>query len=310
MPGTRTREPAPAWSGFRPLTVTAITRESEAVISIRLEAPRTGRRFRLRARASTSRCESGPTSNADRCSATTPSPGPPEAGHYRITVKHERRGVASGYLHTRLELGDQLDIAAPRGTFILDDGTNAPVLLISAGIGAPPCSRCFHALAETHSDRELSVPARRTQQPRALVRRGGSRADRFAPERARARVLQPSLVQPMSKAATSTPQADSPIPAGPTGATSRRGGIPAGPAPSWMRSARAWRDRNRRHARPHRAVRPCAGPDPGHRGNTRTGASCTRRQPRSRTHDRVRTQQPRRPVGQRLRQPARARRSM
>ena len=28
--------------------------------------------------------------------------GPPDAGYYRITVKRERDGAASGYLHTRL----------------------------------------------------------------------------------------------------------------------------------------------------------------------------------------------------------------
>ena len=52
--------------------------------------------------------------------------GPPDAGYYRITVKREHEGVASGYLHTRLSIGDQLDVAAPRGTFILDR-TDAPV---------------------------------------------------------------------------------------------------------------------------------------------------------------------------------------
>jgi ferredoxin-NADP reductase len=46
--------------------------------------------------------------------------GPPGAGYYRITVKREHDGAASGYLHTRLAVGDQLDVAAPRGTFILD----------------------------------------------------------------------------------------------------------------------------------------------------------------------------------------------
>ena len=80
--------------------------------------------------------------------------GPPDAGYYRIAVKRERQGVASGYLHTRLAVGDQLDIAAPRGTFILDR-TDAPVLLISAGIGATPVLAMLHALAEEHSDREI-----------------------------------------------------------------------------------------------------------------------------------------------------------
>jgi ferredoxin-NADP reductase len=80
--------------------------------------------------------------------------GPPGAGSYRITVKRERGGVASGYLHTHLAGGDQLDIAAPRGTFILER-THAPVLLISAGIGATPVLAMLHALAQEHSDREI-----------------------------------------------------------------------------------------------------------------------------------------------------------
>ena len=80
--------------------------------------------------------------------------GPPAAGSYRITVKRERDGAASGYLHTRLGIGDQLDIAAPRGTFILDR-SDAPVLLITAGIGATPALAMLHALADEHSRREI-----------------------------------------------------------------------------------------------------------------------------------------------------------
>jgi ferredoxin-NADP reductase/ferredoxin len=80
--------------------------------------------------------------------------GPSGTGYYRIAVKRERDGIASGYLHTRLAVGDQLDVAAPRGTFVLDR-THAPVLLISAGIGATPVLAMLHALAEERSDREI-----------------------------------------------------------------------------------------------------------------------------------------------------------
>src|SRR5204862_3930566 len=80
--------------------------------------------------------------------------GPPDAGYYRITVKREHDGVASGYLHTRLAVGDQLDVAAPRGTFILAE-TQTAVLLISAGIGATPVLAMLQALAEEQSDREI-----------------------------------------------------------------------------------------------------------------------------------------------------------
>ena len=64
----------------------------------------------------------------------------------------------------RLERLDQLDIAAPRGTLILDV-TDAPVLLISAGIGATPVLAMLQALAHEHSDRVDLVAARRTKRP-------------------------------------------------------------------------------------------------------------------------------------------------
>ena len=151
--GLTTASPPPAWPGFRPLQVTAIERESESVISIRLEdpdgtplpPPRPGQYLTLRIHLD------GAQKSVLRNYSLS---GPPDAGYYRITVKRERDGAASGYLHSRLAVGDLLDIAAPRGTFILDR-TQAPVLLISAGIGATPVLAMLHALADEHSDREI-----------------------------------------------------------------------------------------------------------------------------------------------------------
>jgi ferredoxin-NADP reductase len=151
--GLAVTSPPPAWPGFRQLTVTAITRESDSVISVRLEdrtgaplpAARPGQWLTLRVQP-----DKGQRSVLRNYSLS----GPPDAGYYRITVKREHDGAASGYLHTRLAVGDRLDIAAPRGTFILDR-TDAPVLLISAGIGATPVLAMLHALAKEHSDREI-----------------------------------------------------------------------------------------------------------------------------------------------------------
>jgi ferredoxin-NADP reductase/MOSC domain-containing protein YiiM len=145
--GLAVTSPPPAWPGFRRLTVAAIERESQSVISIRLEDPggaalpsaRPGQYLTLRAQSVLRNYSLS---------------GPPGADYYRITVKRERDGVASSYLHTRLAVGDQLDIAAPRGTFILDR-TQAPVLLISAGIGVTPVLAMLHALAVEHSEREI-----------------------------------------------------------------------------------------------------------------------------------------------------------
>ena len=80
--------------------------------------------------------------------------GPPGADYYRISVKREPDGAGSGYLHTRLRVGDRLEIAAPRGTFTLNPN-KTPVLLISAGVGATPTLAMLHALAAEHSEREV-----------------------------------------------------------------------------------------------------------------------------------------------------------
>jgi ferredoxin-NADP reductase/MOSC domain-containing protein YiiM len=151
--GLTAASPPPVWEGFRTLTVTRIDRESDSVRSVTLADPdgvplpgaRPGQYLTLRIQPG----------GQDRSVLRNYSlSGPPDAGDYRISVKHELDGAASGYLHTRLRVGDQLQIAAPRGTFILDP-SQAPVLLISAGIGATPELAMLHALAQEQSEREI-----------------------------------------------------------------------------------------------------------------------------------------------------------
>jgi ferredoxin-NADP reductase/MOSC domain-containing protein YiiM/ferredoxin len=151
--GLSTASPPPAWAGFRPLEATAVEQESDSVISVRFEDPDgkplpaalPGQYLTLRIQAN----------DAARPLLRNYSlSGPPDAGYYRIAVKREHDGAASGYLQDRLAVGDQLDVAAPRGTFILDESDD-PVLLISAGIGATPVLAMLNALAEQRSAREI-----------------------------------------------------------------------------------------------------------------------------------------------------------
>jgi ferredoxin-NADP reductase/MOSC domain-containing protein YiiM/ferredoxin len=151
--GLTATSPPPAWPGFRQMRVTEISRESDSAISIRLEDPagaplpaaRPGQYLTLRVQ---------PNKRKRALLRNYSLSSPPGASYYRITVKRERGGAASGYLHARLAIGDLLDIAAPRGTFVLDE-TRAPVLLVSAGIGATPVLAMLQALAHEHSDREI-----------------------------------------------------------------------------------------------------------------------------------------------------------
>jgi MOSC domain-containing protein YiiM/NAD(P)H-flavin reductase len=151
--GLTAPSPPPAWPGFRPLRVAAIERESDSVVSIRLEAldgkplpaARPGQYLTLRIR---------PDDAHGSLLRSYSLSGSPRAGSYRIGVKYEASGVASRYLHTRTRVGDHVDVAAPRGTFILDP-TRTPVLLVSAGIGATPLLAMLHALADERSEREV-----------------------------------------------------------------------------------------------------------------------------------------------------------
>ena len=146
-------EPAPpAWPAFRKLRVTKVVRESDNVSSFYLTAADgaalpaacAGQYLTLRV--------SGAGQPAPVRSYSLSSD--PEGGTYRISVKREPHGVASGYLNRELRAGAILDVAAPRGDFTLGEGTG-PVLLISAGIGVTPVLSMLHELAARGSQQEV-----------------------------------------------------------------------------------------------------------------------------------------------------------
>jgi ferredoxin-NADP reductase/MOSC domain-containing protein YiiM len=152
-PGTEPAPPPPpAWAGFRPLRVARVVRETAAVSSIYLAAPdgatlppaQPGQYLTLRVSAA------GQPAPVRSYSLSTV----PDAGGYRISVKHEPHGPASSYLTSKLRPGAVLDVAAPRGDFLLDDSLE-PVLLISAGIGVTPVLAMLHQLAAGPGSREV-----------------------------------------------------------------------------------------------------------------------------------------------------------
>ena len=152
-PGLTATQPPPAWPGFRRLAVTTIDRESDSVISIRLADP-AGLPVPARSRRPVPHAASSTHPGERSLLRNYSLSGPPDAGYYRISVKQEPAGAASGYLHERLRTGDLLEIAAPRGTFTLR-AADTPVLLISAGVGATPVLAMLNALAGEGSEREI-----------------------------------------------------------------------------------------------------------------------------------------------------------
>jgi ferredoxin-NADP reductase/MOSC domain-containing protein YiiM/ferredoxin len=143
----------PAWQGFRPMRVTAKTRESVDVISLACEpadglplgAPLPGQFIVLRLQ---------PKGEASPLMRSYSLSGAPNAAQYRISIKCEITGVASTYLDRRIEIGDMLELSAPRGSFTLKPGER-PLVLASAGIGITPVLAILHALAARRSTREI-----------------------------------------------------------------------------------------------------------------------------------------------------------
>jgi ferredoxin-NADP reductase/MOSC domain-containing protein YiiM len=152
-PGLAAASPPPAWPGFRPLAVTAEEPETASVASVHLADPGgsavppalPGQFLTLRLHPGHGR---PPLLRSYSLS------GAPGAATYRISVKREPHGAGSRFVHTRVHAGDLLETAAPRGTFILRPG-DAPVLLISAGVGATPVLAMLHALADAGSGRQV-----------------------------------------------------------------------------------------------------------------------------------------------------------
>jgi len=82
--------------------------------------------------------------------------GSPDWDHYRISVKREvpchadtPEGYVSSYLHTKVSVGDVLEIGPPCGDFFLQDHSlETPILLLSGGVGLTPLLSMLHSVKE------------------------------------------------------------------------------------------------------------------------------------------------------------------
>jgi ferredoxin-NADP reductase/MOSC domain-containing protein YiiM/ferredoxin len=132
------------WTGFRSLRVAKVQRESVDVLSFVLEskdrsplpAPLPGQFLAFKIEVDGS---SAPLLRSYSMS------GPQGVGTYRISVKRAT-GAGSQHFHDHIRAGDLLQVSAPRGSFTLTQ-TIAPIVLLSAGIGATPVLSMLYALA-------------------------------------------------------------------------------------------------------------------------------------------------------------------
>lgn len=83
---------------------------------------------------------------------------------YRISVKREMAplhqseapdGLVSNHLHDEIHEGDTVLVHVPQGDFILDEDSNRPVVLLSAGSGITPALCMLQSLAEEEKERPV-----------------------------------------------------------------------------------------------------------------------------------------------------------
>lgn len=93
----------------------------------------------------------------------------PNGRQYRISVK--RQGLVSEWLHAHLAPGAQIELKGPGGDFTFEEGTQRPVVMLSAGIGITPMiamlngllvngsrTRHKHVIHFIHGAREVAHP--------------------------------------------------------------------------------------------------------------------------------------------------------
>lgn len=137
---------------WRPLRVAAIKDESRSIRSFTFEPVdempllefEAGQHLTLRIT---------PDGNGPRLRNYTVSSAPgdlPGDLGYRISVKREDKGVVSQYLHDQVQVGDVIDVRAPKGNFYIDGSETRPAALFAGGVGVTPIlSMTRHVLNES-----------------------------------------------------------------------------------------------------------------------------------------------------------------
>jgi ferredoxin-NADP reductase/MOSC domain-containing protein YiiM/ferredoxin len=144
--------PPPAWSGFRAARIVERRRESATVWSFVLDPLEAEEVRALPGQFVTLRMHPDPEGPAVlRSYSLSGRPGGPGL---QISVKREDQGFGSRHLVETAHVGGTVEVAAPRGSFVLRPGAG-PVALLSAGIGATPLLAMLHALVAERSKREV-----------------------------------------------------------------------------------------------------------------------------------------------------------
>ena len=149
------------WDGFRSFRLERKVKESSVITSFYL-VPEDGgpiAAFEPGQYVSVKLQIEGETYTQIRQYSLSDAPGKP---YYRISVKREDAlgdhpdGKISTFLHDSFEEGGTLLLSAPAGDFVLDQGDERPVVLLSGGVGITPMLSMLNVLTEKHPNRKVT----------------------------------------------------------------------------------------------------------------------------------------------------------
>lgn len=97
----------------------------------------------------------------------------PTGDSYRISVKREDEcnphGKVSVFLHCEMNVGDTIEASVPAGDFHLNTDSDAPVTLISGGVGVTPMMSMYDFIAQNTPERQVAfLHAARTRKHQAF----------------------------------------------------------------------------------------------------------------------------------------------
>jgi ferredoxin-NADP reductase/MOSC domain-containing protein YiiM len=144
----------PAWPGLRPFRIVASAPESASVRSFVLE-PVDGDPLAGFLPGQFLALKLEPADEQAAVLRSYSLAAPADERRFRIAVKREAGGLASGLLHDQVAVGDVVAVGAPRGDFTLDVDGSGPVALVSAGVGVTPVLAMLGALARIASTRAV-----------------------------------------------------------------------------------------------------------------------------------------------------------
>jgi nitric oxide dioxygenase len=135
---------AGGWRGTRAFKVTRKEPESELITSFYLEPTDGGALPTFQAGQYLTLVLQVNGQEVRRNYSLSDAPGKP---WLRISVKREAGGLASNWLHDEVKVGQELQVQAPAGDFVLGEAATRPLVLVTGGVGITPAMSMLEAHA-------------------------------------------------------------------------------------------------------------------------------------------------------------------